>query len=47
MVFLLIFLCMLVYCLYNVLEVEYSICRLEIKIGTIIDKHGHLMKKNS
>lgn len=45
MVFLLIFLCMLVYCLNNAIEVEYSICRLEIKIGTIIDKHGHHIKK--
>lgn len=42
---LLIFLCVLVYCLNNVFEVEYSACRLEIKIGTIIGKRGHHIKK--
>lgn len=36
---------MLVCCLNNVLEGEYSICRLEVKIGTIIDKLGHCIKK--
>lgn len=45
LVFLLVFLCMLVYSLNNVLNGKYFICRLEIKIGTITDKLGHRIKK--
>lgn len=38
---------MLVYCPSDVLSAENSICRLEVKMGTIIDKHEHHIKKKN